>query len=379
MFQSQTVQTFLDLLQNSATMGFGALLFGVIAGRLSGMRLTLAIGVLFGAGAILSMVDPLTVRPGIFVDSRGALVVISGLFGGPIAALVSGGMAIVYREWLGGAGVFAGQVSILVAVIIGSVAGTLVQRYRRGKVLRWDVLILATTAPLLSLGALVLPFEDAMSVLRATFVPAVAVRFFGIVFLGLLVLHELRRLEAERDVTRLAFADDLTGLSNRRAFFLHLEHEWQEWKRHAQLFSIVMIDIDRFKSINDRFGHPVGDRVIKVVGDILREEARAVDIAARVGGEEFALLLPRTSSSEARAFAERARRRIENASIDVDGETVRFTVSVGISADASDHLSLDDAFSSADQALYDAKRSGRNRVVVSPTITVMMPRRLQAV
>jgi diguanylate cyclase (GGDEF)-like protein len=132
--------------------------------------------------------------------------------------------------------------------------------------------------------------------------------------------------------------------------------------REREPLAVLVLDLDVFKSINDRFGHDVGDAVIAHVARMCGRLKRDTDILARFGGEEFVLLMPRTRGGDAVAFAEELRRRIEAEPLDVGGEILRITTSIGVAeADVAMHA-LGDLLKRADQALYDAKRDGRNRV-----------------
>lgn len=159
---------------------------------------------------------------------------------------------------------------------------------------------------------------------------------------------------------QLSVTDTLTGLLNRRYIEERLTEEVVRSKRHRFPVSMLMLDVDNFKSYNDSFGHPAGDAALKIVADILNEALRADDVAARYGGEEFAILLPQTSSEEAAQIAERIRRRIESAEF----PKRRVTVSIGI-ASCSAHIGTPkDLVSAADVALYEAKNNGRNNVQI---------------
>jgi two-component system, cell cycle response regulator len=167
---------------------------------------------------------------------------------------------------------------------------------------------------------------------------------------------ELKRLE------ELSMRDGLTGLLNRRAFEELLDIE--EGRRDAPLQSLIMIDIDNFKSINDRFGHPAGDQVITRVAEVIRGALRDADLATRYGGEEFAVLLPGTRERDALAVAERIRSRIVSLDFDFhDGGKV--TVSLGVANRwLKEQCGLKELLVRADESLYRAKRSGRNTTVV---------------
>lgn len=164
------------------------------------------------------------------------------------------------------------------------------------------------------------------------------------------------------ELERLATTDDLTGLCNRRHFLALAE---DERRRHAHKYkplALLILDIDVFKSINDRFGHDVGDAVICHVANVCREELRGFDILARIGGEEFVTLLPDTTGEQAVMLAERVRQRLEASAFVVDGADVRVTASIGVSEGGAQSECIGDLMKRADQALYQAKREGRNRV-----------------
>jgi diguanylate cyclase (GGDEF)-like protein len=162
---------------------------------------------------------------------------------------------------------------------------------------------------------------------------------------------------------RLATTDPLTGLYNRRHFLEALDAEWSRFQRYYRSVSVLMLDIDHFKSVNDRYGHAVGDESIKAVAAACNEGKRKSDLVGRIGGEEFAVLLPETSLSRAKLVAERIRKRAM--AIRLNAHQVQFgvTVSIGI-AEASVSMSgIDALMAAADQALYRAKAEGRNRCI----------------
>ncbi len=169
--------------------------------------------------------------------------------------------------------------------------------------------------------------------------------------------------EANLELERLAHTDTLTELANRRHFFLELEKEVQRGLRHGNGFCLMMLDLDHFKRVNDRHGHVVGDEVLVAVARSLRSVVREVDFVARMGGEEFAVLMPETELEGAIALAERLRVRVGTLPhIGDNGESFHVTVSVGVAAwavgrDPNQLLRV------ADAALYTAKNAGRNRVV----------------
>ncbi len=170
-------------------------------------------------------------------------------------------------------------------------------------------------------------------------------------------------LESEkRELERLASLDPLTGLRNRRAFLDVAGHEIARARREGGILSVLMIDIDHFKRVNDTYGHAAGDAVIRAIAGLIRSLSREADIAARFGGEEFVILLPNCGFEDARLFGERLRSRISDHRLDYDGQAIRVTVSVGCAQFMPQTTGLDEAIDSADHALYLAKRLGRNRV-----------------
>jgi diguanylate cyclase (GGDEF)-like protein len=161
---------------------------------------------------------------------------------------------------------------------------------------------------------------------------------------------------------QLASVDGMTGLNNRRHFHVLAESEWSRFKRYGRPLALLMIDIDLFKSINDSYGHDAGDAVIRSVAQILQNQKRASDIAARLGGEEFALILPEATLDSAMAAAERLRQLVADCVISFEDRPISVTISVGVSACRADTAGIDELLKQADVALYEAKRTGRNRV-----------------
>ncbi len=166
--------------------------------------------------------------------------------------------------------------------------------------------------------------------------------------------------EKAGEYEQLSVTDPLTGLLNRRYLEERIGEEIVRSKRHRFSVSLMMLDVDEFKSYNDSFGHPAGDVALRVVGDILKESLRGADVAARYGGEEFAILLPQTAAEEAAQIAERIRRHVEKA--DLPGRQV--TISVGIACLSKEVETPRDLISAADVALYAAKNRGRNNVQI---------------
>lgn len=172
-------------------------------------------------------------------------------------------------------------------------------------------------------------------------------------------------VEANEKLTEISRIDGLTKLFNRRHFDEMCTAEFKRCKRSQKHASVMMIDVDHFKAINDNFGHPTGDKVIQAMADIIKKSIRETDIAGRYGGEEFSVILPETDVMSAEQVAERIRRLCGRKEVKHEGNTVTFTVSIGISEWSSEMESYSQWLEKADQGLYQAKNNGRNQTVVN--------------
>lgn len=173
----------------------------------------------------------------------------------------------------------------------------------------------------------------------------------------------------EQELENLSMTDILTGLPNRRSFETALRQECARNRRNGSALSLAVLDIDHFKSINDTHGHDAGDHVIQCVAARLIGNLRASNIVARVGGDEFVVLMPATSLAEGLEGLERVRKAAETLNIQFRSEKMGVTLSIGI-AEITQDMTVQDAFRKADQALYLAKRSGRNRVAAYTAETI---------
>jgi diguanylate cyclase (GGDEF)-like protein len=196
--------------------------------------------------------------------------------------------------------------------------------------------------------------------------------FAGCVVLGLLLLRWLplavrERGKAEqraRDLETLAAVDWLTDLYNRRHFETLARRELARSQRYLRPLSLLIVDVDHFKAVNDRFGHATGDRVLQAAATACQRIKRDADVVARIGGDEFAVILPETTNAAAAQFAERLRQELSECPISVNGESFPITVSIGIAGASVGTSGIETLLGDADQALYQAKTAGRNRVVV---------------
>lgn len=168
---------------------------------------------------------------------------------------------------------------------------------------------------------------------------------------------------ANERLATLASTDSLTQCFNRRHFFELCQVEFAKAKRHDRPLSVIMLDADKFKAINDNYGHAMGDLALQLIADVCRQSLRESDILARLGGEEFAICCPETTCQGATQTAERIRSSIEAAHVDFEGQSIQFTLSLGVTALDADDIRFDQIINRADRLLYQAKTRSRNCVV----------------
>ncbi|CAA7613200.1 GGDEF domain-containing protein [Magnetospirillum sp. UT-4] len=174
--------------------------------------------------------------------------------------------------------------------------------------------------------------------------------------------HNFNRLMGELETSRNALieqsvTDPLTGLANRRRFADVLGHEFERARRHGHELALIMVDLDGFKPVNDKYGHAVGDAVLKRVAEIIAGHVRVTDLAVRAGGDEFVVLAPETTAEGARALAEKLAEAIRNARIEAEGATVSVGASIGVACFPVDGVEPGDLFATADAAMYADKRA----------------------
>ena len=198
---------------------------------------------------------------------------------------------------------------------------------------------------------------------NVTFIPLVSST--GVVNHVGLIVYDVTDIAVTRlELERLSRTDRLTKLNNRGFWEESLDAEFRRVRRTGHPSTLVMFDIDHFKKVNDTYGHPAGDEVIRRTAQALRETARTTDVLGRYGGEEFGVILVDTPPDKAMIFAERLRQRIEATPVEHDGRTIAYTISLGLAPlarETPDHKAWIEA---ADGALYESKRGGRNRATV---------------
>lgn len=176
----------------------------------------------------------------------------------------------------------------------------------------------------------------------------------------------IKLTEAKTQAEILAKIDPLSCLNNRRAFFEQADKIEALAKRYKHQYTVIMIDLDNFKMVNDNYGHATGDEVIELLGKKIIEVIRSTDIAGRIGGEEFAIILPETKSDKALELAERLRSEISALKINTSSrDFLTFTASIGVAELSTNDTNFSDTLQRADKALYQAKRQGRNCVEIN--------------
>lgn len=179
--------------------------------------------------------------------------------------------------------------------------------------------------------------------------------------------------QAILQLNELATRDHLTDCANRRHFYALAESELARSRRYQRAMSLITLDVDHFKRVNDNHGHEAGDRVLAALADVIRVGLRELDTLGRIGGEEFALLLPETSRDEAEIIAERLRQAISEMSVPHDGTELGVTASFGVTERRSGDRDIDALMRRADRALYQAKAGGRNRVITASGESRVVP------
>lgn len=204
--------------------------------------------------------------------------------------------------------------------------------------------------------------DASQQIVYITSVIAIVVPLIIAPIVGLVLVNSLLKIHAmEQEMRELATIDDLTKLLSRRAWLQQARKYIRLAKRTDSLYSVLMIDLDNFKSINDRYGHTAGDKVLIKFGETLNQLCRASDFSARFGGEEFIILLPDTSLQQTQQFTDRLHKVIREIVVIHEANQITFTISIGVSSQCNtEHCNIDTLISQSDSALYHAKQQGKN-------------------
>jgi diguanylate cyclase (GGDEF)-like protein len=200
-------------------------------------------------------------------------------------------------------------------------------------------------------------------------VAIVGINITALVLLAYVAMVIAREQRRARDAAiRLSTIDPLTGLFNRTFFFAAVEREIARSARSGRGFCLLMMDLDELKQINDRHGHFFGDRVLRGVGEVIRAMGRKIDTAARYGGDEFVVLLPETDPTGAYVLAEKIRLGVADLSVEINGNVLQPSVSIGVVSYPDDGMTSDELMITADSSMYRSKRAGKNRVTGVPVM-----------
>ncbi|MBP1853235.1 GGDEF domain-containing protein [Rhizobium halophytocola] len=342
-------------------MGYGAILRYVKHALLRDV----AIGLIFGIGACLAVLNSIEIIPGVRIDVRAAMVVLAGPFGGVIGAVEAGLITAAMRYWQGGVGASAGVANIFSTAVLGMCLLPWLGRGRGVSFRQQIALGLLCNVPLLFIFTI--PIDNNAEVFLRAIGPLSVGSLVAVVLLARILNSALSEYRRRNELVAEATLDPLTGLLNRRGFERSMTVAFDRLRERQESASVLVVDIDHFKRVNDVFGHDAGDTVLVRIADLIRSQIRGDDIIARFGGEEIVLVMPGIGEDRAQAAAERLRRVIAHARLLADhgnGSHQGVTVSIGVVSRAVRDISFDEMFKLADTALYRAKDHGRNRVEV---------------
>lgn len=289
--------------------------------------------------------------------------------------LLSGALAWVLCSQFVGSAESNGIRYLLSSAIIAGFSWAAAFEFWRGRheglVSRWPAIVLLFAQGVLFLLrtplSSLLPHTPKGSELSSAWLTVLSPEVLLFTISSAFILLAMGKERAELGHKNASLLDPLTGLSNRRGFMQDAEVAARIQLQRGRPVAVFLIDMDHFKSINDRFGHAVGDRVLRLFGDVCREKLRATDFVGRIGGEEFAVMLPNATRDNAYVIAERIRAAFEFAGAAIDGEPLAATLSIGVAIAQDDpEQDLGALLKQADQAVYRAKHRGRNRVELAP-------------
>ncbi|MCZ1264243.1 diguanylate cyclase [Paenibacillus marchantiae] len=328
------------------------------------MRVQMIGGLLFGIYGTVLMNYSFPLNETTIVDLRHLAIVTAAVYLGGLASVISGLVISILRIVMFGMSSAAIDAAFVMTIIgLSGVYFAYAPWSRLTKIITMNLLGMTLIFVILMLNT------TSMNSLMKVYPLQMTISFVGGIFIYFIAEFINKSNEMLFLLERKATTDHLTNLSNRRQFEKSLELELERAREYKQKLSLLVIDIDRFKKVNDTFGHTSGDAVLKQLGQLLIEHTRSADIVSRNGGEEFAILLLDCGHHQAMAIAESIRQSVEKYHFALpDGNTIRLTISIGVAVfpDHCDDRDDNDFFEQADRALYEAKNTGRNRVCAIP-------------
>lgn len=337
------------------------------------MRIQMIGGLLFGIYGTVLMNYSFPLNETTIVDLRHLAIVTAAVYLGGLASVISGLVISILRIVMFGMSSAAIDAAFVMTIIgLSGVYFAYAPWSRLTKIITMNLLGMTLIFVILMLNT------TSMNSLMKVYPLQMTISFVGGIFIYFIAEFINKSNEMLFLLERKATTDHLTNLSNRRQFEKSLELELERAREYKQKLSLLVIDIDRFKKVNDTFGHTSGDAVLKQLGQLLIEHSRSADIVSRNGGEEFAILLLDCGHHQALAIAESIRQSVEKYHFALpDGNTIRLTISIGVAVfpDHCDDRDDNDFFEQADRALYEAKNTGRNRVCAIPLRSRSLPGR----
>lgn len=329
-------------------------------GSLAPLKTKILSGILSGILGVILMIFSIKVTPSVIIDLRHLSLIFSAVYLGGTATLISGVIMTLFRVFVYG----LSEMSIMVGVIImiATIGSAFIGKLKISKKFKWILLVLYNTF-IFSISIFIATnnIENISMILICYWIGSIASSVLVYYYTQYLwdFYTILKKLKAE------ATTDFLTGLNNTRKFDIVYNEIINRVKTNKEKISMVMLDIDFFKRVNDNFGHSAGDEVLKELGNILKASVRGIDVVARIGGEEFCMLLQDCGLKEAYEITEGIRKQIEGHTFILPyGVKIDITISAGIASFPESTNDIDGIKELADNQLYNAKRSGRNRVCV---------------
>lgn len=326
----------------------------------SPLKIRVFLGLYGGVSICLLIYFSIHVSPLIILDFRHISEILVALFGGPVSAIIAGIIGAVFRLTYMG----VTQTSIIVSIIILLVCIVcgLISKLKIKNTFKWLSMLISFL--LIRSSVYFILLENGKDIFKAIWVMLVSTILVSIAvyyFVQYLVTTQNMFIKLKKESTK----DFLTGLNNTRQYDFHINSIKQQLEIEQIKVSMLILDIDHFKNVNDTYGHVAGDEVLKQLGLLLVKESRNSDVAFRIGGEEFSIIMKNLSVDETVQIAERIRKQVQINTFKLPGgKNLKITISIGVAVypDTSDDLrSLKEA---ADMKLYEAKRSGRNKVCI---------------
>lgn len=354
-----------SLTEAVALMALIAMVFGILERRVkSALLRRVFIGILFGFGATIAMMAQAEIVLGGLVDGGATIIGLSAIFGGPVAVLLAASMAGALQVFvIGGVGTLASALSIGAAAGLGLIWATICGCAGRPK--HKQIMVAGAVISLQFLTVYALPRDVANSAMTHFYPLVLAAAIAGALVLNTLIERERQSAELKRSLAAAADEDSLTGLANRRRFEAVARTMFGDPEFQRQRSAFILLDVDRFKTINDNYGHAAGDKTLRILADTLRAMVRPTDLVARIGGEEFGILLRNIGENEAQDVAGRIIAQLHTLNIEADNRVFPVTASAGVNEFLPAETAWETVFRQTDIALYAAKRGGRDRFQIA--------------